>query len=96
MFVPSAIKRKKAGTGGSSRINAAPALGPETMSKDAVPAKPDLLNTLREKLGPIPTAKDDATTVSMMGSNKTIVRNKTKDDYGKFLEEMGDLLAPPS
>lgn len=85
-FVPSALKRKKAGTGTASKVDAAPSVGPsESDDKDAVPvaARPDLLSTLRTQLGAMPVAKPEPK-----------VQEKPKDDYAKFLDGMADVLGP--
>lgn len=83
-FVPASLKRKKAGavavaaTGGGP-INAAPSLGPAEAGGPSVgPQRPDLLGTLKGQFG---------------GSSAKVVDNsKPKNDYEKFVEEMGDLL----
>ncbi|TBU34478.1 WW domain binding protein 11-domain-containing protein [Dichomitus squalens] len=90
-FVPAALKRKRVGTG--SKVNAAPTVGlAEDHDGDAGPApaaRPDLLSTLQDKFGPPPPKK----------AKGEVERTKTsavkpKDDYDKFLEEMGDVLGP--
>ena len=83
-FVPASLKRKKAGviavaaTGGGP-INAAPSLGPAEAGGPSVgPQRPDLLGTLKGQFG---------------GSSAKVMDNsKPKNDYEKFVEEMGDLL----
>ncbi|KAI0330622.1 hypothetical protein GY45DRAFT_743002 [Cubamyces sp. BRFM 1775] len=89
-FVPAALKRKKAG---ASKVNAAPMVGPaqgnDEESEGAQQARPDLLSTLQDKFGAPPPKKaktEDAAKPTPA---------KAKDDYDKFLEEMGDILAPP-
>jgi hypothetical protein len=102
-FMPSSIKRKKAGGAatGSSKINAAPNLGPssdETQSEPAAgPPRPDLLNALKDQFGSAPAAPAPATSRGLTG-NKTVpsAGPKGKDDYAKFVEEMGDILGPSS
>ena len=90
-FVPAALKRKRAG--GGSKVNAAPTVGPaEDHDGDAGPApaaRPDLLSTLQDKFGapPAKKAKEDV-------EGKKASAAKPKDDYDKFLEEMGDILGP--
>lgn len=92
-FVPTTVKRKKAAATStpSSSVNAAPSLGEaanDAESKvDASPARPDLLNVLRNQFGPSPTADKG---VSLTGQQK--VDSKRKDDYDRFVEEMGDIL----
>jgi hypothetical protein len=83
-FVPTSVKRKKAGgnTQSTSKINAAPTLGPGIDPGDSeavvVPSRPDLLTTLKNQFGPAPIVESGTT--------------KAKDDYEKFVEEMGDIL----
>ncbi|TFK56791.1 hypothetical protein OE88DRAFT_1650255 [Heliocybe sulcata] len=82
-FVPTALKRKKAGAsaGGavSTKINAAPSVtGGEG---EAGPARPDLLSALRGTFG---EGKVDEVTSKAPA--------KGKDDYAKFMDEMGDIL----
>lgn len=97
-FLPSALKRKKGGgtTGGGSRINAAPTLGSDVTSEGAAQAKPDLLGALREKLGPMAGTNNEDTPELDVKKRKLEPsrREKPKDDYDKFLAEMGDFLAP--
>lgn len=97
-FLPSALKRKKGGgtTVGGSRINAAPALGFDAISEGAAQAKPDLLGSLREKLGPMTSANSDDTPELHAKKRKLELsqKEKPKDDYDKFLAEMDDFLAP--
>ncbi|KAF7964738.1 hypothetical protein HWV62_3398 [Athelia sp. TMB] len=93
-FVPSALKRKKAGgsgvAGASSRVNAAPGVGSETTERDEAPmaAKPDLLSALKGQFGPAvapaPIVRAEKPGIASKG--------KGKDDYAKFVEEMSDLL----
>lgn len=95
-FMPSSLKRKKAGgpTAGSSRVNAAPSLGPSAEDAQAEsvagPARPDLLSTLKDQFGPTPPVTSQARG-SAPPSKST---PKGKDDYAKFVEEMGDILGP--
>ncbi|KAI0639836.1 WW domain binding protein 11-domain-containing protein [Trametes polyzona] len=94
-FVPAALKRKKPGAG-ASKVNAAPTVGPADGNgeeAEAAPtARPDLLSTLQDKFGAPPPKKAKADD----GSAKAAPA-KPKDDYDKFLEEMGDILnKPPS
>jgi hypothetical protein len=83
-FVPTSVKRKKAGgnTQSTSKINAAPTLGPgiDPGDPEAVvgPSRPDLLTTLKNQFGPAPMVESGT--------------SKQKDDYEKFVEEMGDIL----
>jgi len=102
-FMPSSLKRKKAGgsAAGSSKINAAPTLGPspdESSSEPAVgPARPDLLSALKDQFGPVPAAP---ASVPSRGSSGNKVGPSTgpkgTDDYAKFVEEMSDILGPSS
>ncbi|KAF9024109.1 hypothetical protein BDZ89DRAFT_1069359 [Hymenopellis radicata] len=88
-FVPASLKRRKVGTGvvGSSRINAAPGVLDEEDA--AEPARPDLLSVLQDQFGSAPTVPRTSGPVSV--KPKTDVE-KSKDDYAKFVEEMGDIL----
>ncbi|KAI0937183.1 hypothetical protein AcV5_005142 [Taiwanofungus camphoratus] len=97
-FVPTTLKRRKAGAGTSTapKVNAAPSLGPDADSEEpeVVPTavRPDLLSTLKGQFGPAvgatsgPSKKPEA--------NTNGARAKPKDDYEKFVEEMGDILGP--
>lgn len=79
-FVPTAVKRKKASTSSSMKVNAAPDMVDE--DSDLVPSRPDrpdLLHTLKERLG---------------SSQRDIVDTKKRSDYDKFLEQMSDILGP--
>lgn len=93
-FVPSALKRKKAGgSAASSRVNAAPGVGSEVAEPDEapLPAKPDLLGTLKNQFGP-PAAAPGPSAPSLSLAARIEAATKGKDDYAKFVEEMGDLL----
>jgi hypothetical protein len=67
--VPSSLQRRRAapGTGsgrGASNVNSAPALDGEThgQARDAAPARPDLVSTLKGQFGGLlekPKVKDD-------------------------------------
>ncbi|KAI0077454.1 hypothetical protein K474DRAFT_1088865 [Panus rudis PR-1116 ss-1] len=95
-FVPTALKRKKAGTAGASsassstKVNAAPSLGPSGNDEEAgasvAAPRPDLLGTLKSQFGHGPSAATAA------GSASKAQEGKPKDDYDKFMEEMGDIL----
>lgn len=85
-FVPTALKRKKAGAAPSAKINAAPSVDVDAGPETAAAPRPDLLGTLKATLG----------SGSTTGSEVTPIPSKPKDDYGKFLEEMGDILGPKS
>lgn len=95
--MPSSIKRKKApgATAGSSRVNAAPSLGPGSGDPQteavAGPSKPDLLSALKDQFGPVPPVPSASTRAST-----TVGKGgpKGKDDYAKFIDEMGDILGP--
>ena len=76
-FMPTSVKRKKAPA--TPKVNAAPSVGTEEVGP--VAPRPDLLSALQEQFGPAvpePPAKK-----AKMGG---------KDDYAKFVEEMGDIL----
>lgn len=87
-FVPTTVKRKKAAAAStpSSGVNAAPSLG--ELANDAelnVDARPDLLSTLKNQFGPSPGSQKAST-------KQDKVDSKRKDDYDRFVEEMGDIL----
>lgn len=92
-FVPAAVKRKKATASStakedpSSKINAAPSLGPSAEggegAAEATPARPDLVSALKNQFGPVPDKAASSAPASAVNS---------KSDYDKFLEEMGDIL----
>ncbi|KAJ3534921.1 hypothetical protein NM688_g7057 [Phlebia brevispora] len=85
-FVPASLKRKKAATSGATRINAAPTVesGDEPVAEAA--PRPDLLSTLRNQFGTKASAEESA--------KDKQTGTKAKDDYAKFLDEMGDILGP--
>ncbi|PIL31544.1 hypothetical protein GSI_06246 [Ganoderma sinense ZZ0214-1] len=90
-FVPAALKRKRGG-GAGSKVNAAPTVGPTEDNEEegglTLVARPDLLSTLQNKFGaPQKKAKFEPEV-------KKAPAAKPKDDYEKFLEEMGDVLGP--
>lgn len=76
-FMPTSVKRKK--TTAAPKVNAAPAIGTEEVEPAA--PRPDLLSTLQGHFGPVS---------SEPAPKKT--KTGTKDDYTKFVEEMGDIL----
>ena len=93
-FVPSALKRKKGAGGTSGRVNAAPSFSEDNDTTN-VTAKPDLLVTLREKLGPMVSDKKEGLPEGKGDVSKKRKLNeieRSKDDYDKFLEEMSDVL----
>jgi hypothetical protein len=82
-FVPSAVKRRKAtATDAISKVNAAPALNSaapsigDDVATEAELARPDLVGSLKVQFGTIPAPQV----------------TKSKSDYDKFVEEMGDIL----
>jgi len=88
-FVPTTVKRKKAAAAStpSSGVNAAPSLG--ELANDAeknVDTRPDLLSTLKNQFGPSPGSHKGVST------KQEKVDLKRKDDYDRFVEEMGDIL----
>ncbi|CCL98095.1 uncharacterized protein FIBRA_00089 [Fibroporia radiculosa] len=91
-FVPAALKRKKAGAGNvtASRINAAPSLEPTagSVESESRAARPDLLSALKDQLGS--AVGNPAVKAADLSDKST--RSKPKNDYEKFLEEMGDIL----
>jgi hypothetical protein len=90
-FVPATLKRKKAGTAGTSsgttsKLNAAPEMADlETVESTA---RPDIVSALKDKFGPVPAARGDK-----LGGQSG---GKGKGDYEKFVDELGDILGPSS
>ncbi|KAF7337720.1 Protein saf1 [Mycena sanguinolenta] len=97
-FVPSNVKRKKAAaaTGAaSSRVNAAPNTGTSVIAgEESLPARPDLLGSLKGKFGPPPTANTPAAATGKVNAKETQAAKDAKDDYDKFVESMADILGP--
>ncbi|KAG7452198.1 uncharacterized protein BT62DRAFT_926409 [Guyanagaster necrorhizus] len=93
-FVPTSLKRKKAaGASASRRINAAPGVG--DVVEGEISARPDLLSALKGQFGPAPTDPNPNPNPPAASSSKEkSTATKTKDDYEKFVEEMGDILGP--
>ncbi|PFH52337.1 hypothetical protein AMATHDRAFT_57409 [Amanita thiersii Skay4041] len=89
-FVPTSLKRKRPGAGAMalSRVNAAPTLGKGEENSELGLTRPDLVSTLKDQFGAPPAAKTD-TGREMKRSN---VIDKKKNDYEKFMEDMGDIL----
>lgn len=88
-FVPSALKRKKAGAAPQSKVNAAPSVESLTEVITEEAPRPDLLGTLRSQLG--------ASAGFSAAKDPEPPAKKTKlDDYNKFLQEMDDILGEPS
>ena len=77
-FMPTSVKRKKAAV--TPKVNAAPFVGATDDVEPAAP-RPDLLNTLQEQFGPAPPEP---------AAKKA--KTETKNDYAKFVEEIGDIL----
>ena len=77
-FMPTSVKRKK--TTATPRVNAAPSVVTADEVEPVAP-RPDLLSTLQEQFGPVPTEPA-----------KKEPKPGTKDDYTKFIEGMGDIL----
>ena len=83
-FIPSAVKRKKVTTTDAiSKLNAAPVLNPappsvgdDVKTEEVELARPDLVSALKVQFGAIPVPQ----------------ATKSKSDYDKFVEEMGDIL----
>ena len=76
-FTPTSVKRKKATA--TPKVNAAPSVG--TAEVEPIAPRPDLLSTLQGQFGPV--SPELAPKKAKAG---------TKDDYTKFVEEMGDIL----
>lgn len=84
-FVPPSLKRKKASAlAATPRVNAAPSVSRDGSELRESPAaiRPDLVSALRDQFGVPPPPRSPGTRSSP----------KNKDDYQKFLEEMGDIL----
>ena len=84
---------------GSSKINAAPALGPShnESQSEATVTRPDLLRALKDQFGPAPAAAVPTTSEKSSGNDGGPSTGlQGKDDYLKFVEEMGNILRPPS
>jgi hypothetical protein len=77
-FMPASLKRRR--TAATPKVNAAPSVGTTDEVGPAAP-RPDLLGTLQGQFGPAPP--EPAAKKAKTGS---------KDDYAKFVEEMGDIL----
>lgn len=85
--MPASLQRRRAAPGGAgsgkgtSNVNSAPALDGEShgQGRDAAPARPDLVSTLKGQFG---SAREI----------KAQEKPKAKDDYQKFVEGMGDIL----
>lgn len=88
-FVPAALKRKKGGGASAAKVvNAAPTLEPSAGEEERASApRPDLLGTLKSQLGP---------GLGKGGETSAPAKPKPKDDYDKFMEEMGDILGNPA
>ena len=88
-FIPTALRKKRAGTvsGPAPKVNAAPSIGPDTGNSEPMAGleRPDLLGMLKHQFGPSSGTSGSTKADSKAGS-------KPKDDYQKFVEEMGDLL----
>jgi len=86
-FVPASLKRRRAAPGGvgagkgTNNVNSAPALDGESpgQERNAAPARPDLVSTLKGQFGSAIKAQE---------------KPKVKDDYEKFVEGLGDILGP--
>lgn len=85
-FIPAALKRKRPGAAGAvaSKINAAPSVDVSEDVDSAAAPRPDLLSVLKAQLGPA------AGTSGEQAKSQAVT--KSKDDYEKFLDEMGDIL----
>ncbi|KIY73510.1 hypothetical protein CYLTODRAFT_434176 [Cylindrobasidium torrendii FP15055 ss-10] len=81
-FMPASLKKHATKKNGNSRINAAPGLGEDD---DKTP-RPDLLSVLANQFGPVPTPPAASRPVAEP------VTSTSKDDYAKFVNEMGDIL----
>ncbi len=83
--MPASLQRRRAAPGGAGsgrgNVNSAPALDGEShgQARDAAPARPDLVSTLKDQFG---SARE----------TKTQEKPKVKGDYEKFVEGMEDIL----
>ena len=92
-FVPASLRRKKpSGAPGSSRVNAAPSVNVDSEATSPQ-VRPDLVGVLKNQFG-TPSAPASSSQVLDKGPRTPTV--KGKDDYQKFVDEMSDLLGPPS
>ncbi|KAI0347649.1 hypothetical protein BDW22DRAFT_1434034 [Trametopsis cervina] len=90
-FVPAALRKKKETVGPTSRVNAAPSV---EVADDLAPAaapRPDLMSKLKSQFG----ATSGFAEPKVPSQPKPKV-SQSKDDYEKFLAEMGDVLGNPS
>ncbi|KAH7914739.1 WW domain binding protein 11-domain-containing protein [Hygrophoropsis aurantiaca] len=93
-FIPTSLKRKKvAAPAVSTSVNAAPSLGDSSSQAERVIAssKPDLLSVLKGQFGAVPVPPPASSSGNNLDRGES-VPNKSKDDYQKFMEEMGDVL----
>ena len=99
-FVPSSLKRKKtvgapntSGKVSTSRINAAPEANlDESKDGEVEAARPDLLGALMTNF-PAPTARTGRDEAPTKKPKLVITETmKSKDDYERFIEEIGDIL----
>ena len=86
-FVPAALKRKKGAASTAKTVNAAPVLEPGVGEEQSTIPRPDLLGTLKSQLGP---------SLGRGGETSLPPKPKPKDDYEKFMDEMGDILGKPA
>lgn len=83
--MPMTLKRKKPGAASSSRVNAAPSLSESGgVDADIGPRRPDLVSTLKEQFGAPPPAS--------VASEAPERKKMKKDDYTKFMDEVGGIL----
>lgn len=80
-FVP---RQAKKFAKGNSRVNAAPDTGDSSTPAEA---RPDLMRSLEEAGVSVPKPQP-----MEVAQKKVSSKAETKDDYGKFMEDMGDLL----
>ena len=75
-------------------MNAAPS--DEAVNGDGGEAsvRPDLMDALKEKLGPLAPSSRIADGASEADTAKRQKLEKPKDDYDKFMEEIGGMLGP--
>lgn len=90
-FVPASLKRKRvSGASSSVKVNAAPSVNVD-LDATSPQARPDLVGVLKNQFGTA-TSPLSNSQAPAKGLKAPIV--KEKDDYQKFVDEVGDLLGP--
>ncbi|KAI0688144.1 WW domain binding protein 11-domain-containing protein [Cytidiella melzeri] len=91
-FVPAALRKKNEAAGAASRVNAAPTVdsNAEDPLGSAVAPRPDLMSTLKSQFGSTPGFAEQKPKLPQTKAPGSA--SLSKDDYQKFLAEMGDVL----